>query len=158
MFWQNNNETPGIADIMSINRYKHFCFLHLADNTCDPGNHKLYKVWCFATLLTTQFQSQYTLNQQVTIDKAIISFKSRLSFKQYMKTKPTKWGIKVFVLSDATNEYIHRQQIYIGKDINSETNTGLCSRVVLDLMSGMETDRLHLFTDDYYTVPVYSYI
>ncbi len=37
----------------------------------------------------------------VTIDEAMIPFKGRLRFKQYMKDKPTKWGIKVFVLADA---------------------------------------------------------
>ena len=104
MCWQNSNEyigTPGIANVMSKNRFKQFFyFLHLADNTCDPGNEKLYKIRCFATLLTSQFQS---LHQQVTIDEAMIPFKGRQSFKQYMKAKPTKWGIKVFVLSDATN-------------------------------------------------------
>ena len=60
------------------------------------------------------------------------SFKGRLSLKQYMKAKPTKWGIKVFVLSDATNGYIYRLQIHTGKDMESETNIGLCSRIILD--------------------------
>ena len=83
----------------------------------------------------------------------MIPLKGRLSFKQYMKAKPTKWGIKVFVLSDATNGYIYRLQIYTGKDMESETNTGLCSRVVLDLMSGLEADGFHLITDNYYTSP-----
>ena len=129
MFWQNSNEyigTPGIANIMSRNRSEQiFHFLHLADNTCDPGNDKLYEVRHFATLLTSQFQSLYTLHQQITIDEAMVPFKCRLSFKQYMKAKPTKWGIKVFVLSDATNGYIYKLQIYTGKDKESETNTGL---------------------------------
>ena len=31
------------------------------------------------------------------------AYKGRLRFKQYMKDKPTKWGIKAFVLSDARN-------------------------------------------------------
>ena len=84
MFWQNTNEyigTPGIAGIMSRNRFEQiFRFLHLADNACDPGNDKLYKVRRFTTLLTTQFQSLYTLHQQVTVDEAMIPFKGRLSF------------------------------------------------------------------------------
>ena len=37
------------------------------------------------------------------MDEAMIPFKGRLSIKQYMKDKPTKWGIKVFVLADARN-------------------------------------------------------
>ena len=36
----------------------------------------------------------------------MIPFKGRLGFKQYMKDTPTKWGIKVFVSADATNEYM----------------------------------------------------
>ena len=101
MFLQNSNEyigSLGIANIMilSRNRFEQtFHLLHLANNTCDPGNDKIYKVRRFATILTSQFESLYTLRQQVTIDEAVIPFKGKLSFKQYMKAKPTKWGIKV---------------------------------------------------------------
>jgi len=45
----------------------------------------------------------------------MIPFKGHLSFKQYMKDKPTKWGIKVFALSNASNGYVYRFQIYAGK-------------------------------------------
>ena len=65
-------------------------------------------------------------------------------------------GNKGFVLSDATNGYVYRLQIYTGKDMESNTTAGLCSRVVLDLISGMEADGLHLFTDNYYTSPQLS--
>ena len=64
----------------------------------------------------TQFEALYTLHQHVTMDEAMIPFKGRLSFKQYMKAKPTKWGIKVFVLSDATNGYVYRIEIYTGRE------------------------------------------
>ena len=47
------------------------------------------------------------MHQQCSVDEAMIPFKGRLAFKQYMKDKPTKWGIKVFVLADATN-WIHK--------------------------------------------------
>ena len=81
----------------------------------------------------------------------MIPFKGRLSFKQYMKNKPTKWGIKVFVLSDATNGYVYRIQTYSGKNLDSDVDTGLCSRVLLELMSNL--DGHHLYTDNYYTSP-----
>ena len=42
-------------------------------------------------------------------------------------------------------------------DMESETNTGLCSRfVVPNLMSGLEADGFHLFTENYYTSPQLS--
>ena len=81
----------------------------------------------------------------------MIPFKGRLGFKQYMKNKPTKWGVKVFVLSDATNGYIYRVQVYTGKQLDSTVDAGLCSRVVLELMTGLENKGLQLYTDNYYT-------
>ena len=47
-----------------------------------------------------------------------------------------KWGIKV--LSDTTNGYIYRLQIYTGKNLESTTDAGLCSRVLLELMIGLD--------------------
>ncbi len=76
----------------------------------------------------------------------MIKFKGRLGFKQYMKDKPTKWGIKVFVLSDATNGYIYRLEIYTGKNETLDNATGLCSRVVLDLMKGFDYSGNTLYT------------
>ena len=70
-----------------------------------------------------------------------------------MKDKPTKWGIKVFTLSDATNGYIYRLQIYCEKSLDASTEVGLCSKVVLNLTTGMESNGHKLYMDNYYTSP-----
>ena len=54
------------------------------------------------------FESEYNPHEQVTIVEAMIPFKGQLSFKQYMKDKPVKWGIEGFTLSDATTGYVYR--------------------------------------------------
>ena len=123
----------------------------MADNSRDPGNDKLFKVRHFVDFVTNQFQANCTLHQAVTIDKAMIPFKRQLTFKQYMKNKLTKWGIKVFVLSDATNGYVYRTQIYTGKNLESTIEAGLSSRVLLELMTDLEGHQL--YTDNYYTGP-----
>ena len=85
----------------------------------------------------------------MSIDEAMIPLKGRLGFKQYMKDKPTKWGIKVFVVSDATNGYVHRLQIYTGKNSDlSSSDLGLCSQVVLELMHGIEHKSHKLYMDN----------
>ena len=84
----------------------------------------------------------------------MIPFKGRLAFKQKMKDKPTKLGIKVFVLADATNGYVQRLQVYAGK--NSELSThelGLSTRVVLQLLESTEHHHHKVFMDNYYTSP-----
>ena len=95
-------------------------FLHLAHSNFQfsrdqPGHDKLFKVRKFWDLVPT-FESEYTTHKSVTIDEAMIPFKGRLGFKQYIKNKPTKWSIKTFVLSDATNGYVYRSQIYTEAD------------------------------------------
>ena len=83
----------------------------------------------------------------------MITFQGRLGFKQYMKDKPTKWGIQAFVLSDSRNGYVYRLQIYTGKNCVVQENTGLSSRVVLDLMDGFEHKNLHVYMDRFYCSP-----
>ena len=58
-------------------------------------------------LVLPRFQLEYVMHESVTTDEVTIPFKGRLSFKQYIKNKPTKRGIKAFVLSDATNGYVY---------------------------------------------------
>ena len=94
------------------------------------------------------------MHQQCTIDEAMIPFKGRLGFKQYLKDKPTKWGVKVWVLADATNRYVKWFQVCTGRDDRNEYSIRLCSRVVLDLMRGFESSGLQLFTDNNYTSPI----
>ena len=66
----------------------------------------------------------------------MVLFKGRLGFKQYLKDKPTQWGIKMFVLADATNGYVKKIQ-YTGKSSDSNSSdTVICTKVVWDLTSG----------------------
>ena len=134
--------------------------LHLNDSSLQvpmgqPGYDPLFKVRKLLDLVTPRFEDQFNLDEWVSIDEAMIPFKGRLSFKQYMKDKPTKWGIKVFVLADAKTGYTKRIQIYTGKNQNLTTaaDLGLTIRVVLDLMDGLEDSHIKLFVDNYYTSP-----
>ena len=84
------------------------------------------------------------MHQQCSVDEAMIPFKGRLAFKQYMKDKPTKWGIEVFVLADATNGYIKSFQVYTGKTVESRNDVGVCSMVVLHLLADCKRFGLHV--------------
>ena len=62
---------------------------------------KLYKVRFLTDHLGKRFAEEFTPHQQVAVDECMIPFRGRLSFKQYHKDKPTKWGIKVWILADS---------------------------------------------------------
>lgn len=42
----------------------------------------------------------YHPRQHLSVDETMVGTKARLGIKQYMKGKPTKWGLKFFVVAD----------------------------------------------------------
>ena len=74
----------------------------------------------------------------------------RLSFKQFHKDKPTKWGIKVWMLADSKTGYSVSFDVYTDKDADLDTlkNEGKVSGIVLNL-----AESLYIFFDHVYTSP-----
>jgi len=100
------------------------------------------------------FQSEYVPHKQVTVDESMVPFKGRLSLKQYMKNKPVKFGIKIWVLADAVTSYCYNFDVYVGK--NAEVvneNLGLASKVVIALTKTIEMKGYEIYTDNFYTSP-----
>ena len=83
----------------------------------------------------------------------MIPFKGRVGFNQYMKDKPTKWKIKVFVLADAMNGYVKAFQVCTGRTVEGRSDIGSCTKVVLDLLSEYRNSGLTVYMDNYYSSP-----
>jgi hypothetical protein len=71
-------------------------------------------------------------DKELCLDEGMVLFKGRLAFEQYMPFKPTKWGLKVWVLTDAETGYILNFEIYCGSKGEKYENC-LMERVVLQL-------------------------
>ena len=44
-------------------------------------------------------QAHYHPHQQLAVDERMVKSKANTGMRQYMKDKPTKWGMKFFVLA-----------------------------------------------------------
>ena len=65
----------------------------------------------------------------------MLPYKERLKLIQYMKAKPHKWLVKVFILSDSLTGHISKFPIYSGDDIIEEdADYGLWLQVAIDLL------------------------
>ena len=53
----------------------------------------------------------------------MIGFKSRVSFIQYCPLKPTKWGLKAFVLADSETGYISNILPYTGQETRAHLSS-----------------------------------
>ena len=152
-------------------------FLHLNDSTQyrrkgEPGHDPLFKLRPFLSPLIKNFQSSYTLNREVSLDESMIGFKGRLGFIQYMPKKPTKWGLKAFVVSDAKTGYIYNWHLYTGTEISNSLqlttvlilctgkddslasgDVGMTHAVVMKLVDPIKDSGHHVYMDNYYTSP-----
>jgi len=88
--------------------------------------------------------------EYVTVDETLVSFRGRCSFKQYMPSKPAKYGIKFWCLCDAKTAYCLRIQPYLGTDNGAVRTTGLGKKVVLDLTERLDAGRT-VVTDNFFT-------
>ncbi|XP_055838968.1 piggyBac transposable element-derived protein 4-like [Episyrphus balteatus] len=91
----------------------------------------------------------YNPSENVTIDEQLVAFRGRCPFRQYIPSKPAKYGIKFWVLCDSATSYAWNIQPYTGKEIGNtpERNQGM--RVVLDLVVGLKGH--NLTTDNFFT-------
>lgn len=64
----------------------------------------------------------------------MVKFKGQLSFRQYLPSKPIKWGIKVWSLCKASTGYAYQMQVYTGRKPGAGQEKGLSHRVVMDLV------------------------
>ena len=102
----------GIAKVMPKHRFKKLNqYLHIADNTQmpaygEPGHDPYYKVSPLLNMLSRTFHQRYRPHCELAVDEAMVPFKGRHHLKQYVPSKPTKWGFKVWTLADSTNGYV----------------------------------------------------
>lgn len=71
--------------------------------------------------------------ENVTVNEQLVAFRGRCPFKQYMPSKPSKYGIKIWTLCDSKTSYVIKAQIYTGKDPGSKPEKNQGMRVVSDL-------------------------
>ena len=83
--------------------------------TGQPGFDPLFKVRPLLEIFRECCSSKYKPGRAISIDEAMVKFKGRLYFKQYMKSKPTPWGIKVWCSADPSTGYLLDFSVYTGK-------------------------------------------
>lgn len=71
--------------------------------------------WLFNELVNNS-QNCYSLGELTCIDEMLVGFRGRCKFRVYMPNKPSKYGIKIMILTDARTSYFYNAYVYTGKD------------------------------------------
>ncbi|KAE8296805.1 hypothetical protein D5F01_LYC05571 [Larimichthys crocea] len=75
---------------------------------------------------------------EVTVDERLLPFRGKCPFRQYIPSKPGKYGIKIWAACDAKNSYAWNLQIYTGKAASGIPEKNQGKRVVLDMTTGLQ--------------------
>ena len=74
-------------------------------------------------------RKHYAVGAFVTIHEQLIPFRGRCGFRQYIPSKPDKYGMKLFLLCDCLTGCTFNDMPYVGRQGN-QRNVGLSADVV----------------------------
>lgn len=159
--WGNSNlfSIPGVSEVMTKNRFEKIMkYFHLHDKTLqvprdNPSYDKLFLVRPVLDHINRKCLENYDPPCNQTVDEAMVAFRGRLGFKQYLPGKPTKFGIKVWMRASSASGYCHEFQVYTGKDARGVPEAGLGSRVVMDLCAKILGKNHVIYMDNYFSSP-----
>ena len=133
-----------IAPLLTRNRYEklaqyHHCALPADEDAADRLS-KVRPLIC-----------AFVPSRDHSVDEAMVAFNGRLSFKQYMPKKPTKWGIKLWCLCDSYTGHCVTFDVYTGTKADAAVNLDLGYRVTMELLRNHLLHYQHVFADNFFT-------
>ncbi|XP_031331299.1 piggyBac transposable element-derived protein 4-like [Photinus pyralis] len=144
---------PIIPACLSRNRYSFITKFIRYDNFETREQRKLQDrlapIRDIFDILVSNCKTALNPSSHMCVDEQLVPFRGRAPFRVYMKSKPAKYGIKIWALADCEFNYTVNMQVYLGKQGNKpEKKQG--KRVVLEL-----TDHLQqgygITTDNFFT-------
>lgn len=104
---------------MTRNRFtfllNHLRFDDMLTRTNRAEMDKLAPIRHVFECFVTNCQDAYSPHEYLTLDEELVAFRGRCGFRQYIPSKPAKYGIKIFALVDSKTFYTMNMEIYCGK-------------------------------------------
>ncbi|XP_034085017.1 piggyBac transposable element-derived protein 4-like isoform X2 [Gymnodraco acuticeps] len=126
--------------------------LRFDDKLMRPSRHREDKLAPIRSLWekwTHRLPMLCNPGEDVCVDEQLVPFRGRCKFRQYIPSKPAKYGLKIWVTADVETSYAWKCQIYTGKAAGSAAEVGQGKRVVLEMTEGLQGITVtcdHLFT------------
>ena len=151
--FNEKDSRPFYRCCMSKNRFREFLRYVTFDNRNTRRSRQVLdkmaairEVW---ELLQCNLRKHYVPSEWITVDEQLYAYRGYVPGRAYMKSKPAKYGVKVFWACDAKNGYALAGELYSGK--GNERNVGLAQKIVLSLTDFFQNSGRNIFIDRYFT-------
>ena len=91
--------------------------MHFNNNEAMPADstNKLYKLRPIHDEIVGNWHKLFNPGEQIPVNEGMLKWRGRLSFKVHNKDKPTKYGIKSYILADSNSGYCWNMDMYCGQ-------------------------------------------
>lgn len=154
--WSERDGPPVFRATMSRER---FCALKSALRFDDPlrrdKGDRLAPIRNVFESFVGNIRRLVVAGPHLTVDEQLLEFHGRVHFKQYIPSKPGKFGIKIFWVCDVSTSYCLNGIVYIGKDSVSanflEKSSSVPESIVLSLCSPFLKGGRNITADNWFT-------
>ena len=152
---------PVIQSIMSgkkfltILRYLHVCSLEeqRKQDTSSANYDPIYKVKEMMDYLEERYKRLFVPGRNLSLDETLIRAFGRIKFKVRIITKSARYGIKLYVITDAVTAFVLKVIVYTGTHTYSEGSTS--GKKTVDVVKALCEDyagtHRSVFVDRFYT-------
>ena len=106
----------------TILSYLHVCDLHKQPLKTDPNYDPAYKVSGLQQLLEDRYKRLFIPGKNLSLDETLIRAFGRIKFKVRIVTKSARYGIKLYVITDAVTAFVMQVIVYTGKQTYIQQN------------------------------------
>ena len=129
--------------------------LHLNNNRTmlpltDSNFDRLHKIRPVLEMIRKNCLEQYCPSRYSSIDEAMVGFKGRVGFKQYLPMKPTKRSYKIWCRADSRNGYLCDFRVYTGKrEERPSSDLDLGGEVIRELSESLAGKGYFIYFDNF---------
>lgn len=151
MYWSATFGHPYIMQLFSRDRFKQLLRFFAVSSRPEENDVRdpLPYVRSLIANLNTSFAIHYDAGHYLCIDESMAAYKGRATIKQFIPSKPHKWGYKIYCL--CSDNYLLRFEVYEGAQAGSAY--GSTHDLVMRLVAGYGNKDRILFTDQFFTSP-----
>ena len=154
LYWSTEDdlEIPFVRQCMTKNRFLTIKkYLHFNDNSSKEEKTRSFKILPLIELFNKKFKQFGFFSSELSTDEQMCEYFGKSAMKQFIATKPIRFGFKFWALCASKYGFCYDLQLYEGKNNKKYPINGLGASVVLSHVELLKNPSLYqLYFDNFF--------
>lgn len=150
LYWSRHflYEHPLFGKVMSRTRFENILRCLCFYGEADPTSHRLHKIDQVLSHILQNIENIYSPGENLSLDEALVLWRGRLCFRQYIPNKRAKYGMKLYEVC-TPDGFLLNAIVYTGKGTVSNEHSHAAS-VVNEVAKNYLGKGHTIYMDNYY--------